>query len=151
MVTIQEERFEQCFDEAAPLIRAHWAEIARNKDKVPLAPNVGRLVQAEEAGALCIVTARDNGVLVGYASDFVASHVSYSETLFGESHIFWLAPEYRARGRIGMRLLMAREDALRARRAVIVHTRSKLAHPAAGRLLVHLGHEPIETVFSKVL
>lgn len=150
MVTFQEETFEACFDEAEPLLRAHWAEIARNRDRVPLAPNVAAYVTAEAAGILCIVTARNAGALVGYTADMVARPPHYSETVFAESDIFWLAPEYRGRG-VGLRLMLAREEALRRRRTLIVHTRTKLAHPAAGRLLSHLGHEPIETVFSKVL
>lgn len=150
MVTFREEKFLECFDEAAPLLRQHWEEIARNRDRVPLAPNVPGYIQAEERGQFCVVTARHEGRLVGYAADFVSPPPHYSETIFAESDIFWLAPAFRGRG-VGVRLMLAREEALRARRAVIVHTRAKIEHPQAGRLLSHLGHAPIETVFAKVL
>lgn len=150
MVIFKEERFLECFDEAVPLLRQHWEEIARNKDRVPLAPNVPGYIQADEAGRLCIVTARHEGALVGYAVDFVIEPPHYSATVFAESDIFWIAPAWRGRS-VGLRLLLAREKALQDRRVLIVHTRAKLEHPQAGRLLSHLGHAPIETVFSKVL
>ncbi len=150
MVTFQEETFDAAFPPAIPLLREHWAEIARNRERIPLAPNVPAYQRAQDAGQLCIVTAKDGSELVGYTVDFVAPPLHYSETIFAESDIFWLHPAYRGRS-VGVRLLLRREEALRQRRAVVIQTRAKIAHPEAIRLLTHLGHTPIETVFEKVL
>jgi len=150
MLDFAEEKLATCIEEAEPLLRAHWDELARNKDRVPLAPDLAGYFQAEERGRLLIVTARRNGELVGYSVWFYGPHPHYHTTIFAENDVLWLAPECR-NGRAGLRLIEASHAALKAHGVTIPHWREKNAHPALGRLLKHLGYVPIETIYAKVL
>lgn len=150
VIRFQEEKFSDIFDEAVPLLQRHFEEIARHKDRVPLAPNVPGYVVAEERGALCICTARDDEKLIGYVVYLVGPADHYSTTVFAESDIYWIAPEHRNLT-IGSQLFGFTEERLKLRGVVVMHTRFKLEHPAAGALLEHLGHRKIETVVEKVI
>lgn len=151
-ITYQTEPFLSVIAEAEPLIRAHWEEIARNKDTIPL--NIDRIAYAkmDQRGQLLICTARDNGQIIGYAVYFILphGHVHYRGTPWAESDIFWLAPDCRGH-RIGLELFQFTEKMLAERGVRVMHTRSKDEHPAAARLLEGLGHVRIESVYAKVL
>jgi hypothetical protein len=144
------ERYADVVGEARPLLERHWDEIARNKESIKLSPDWVRYAALAERNQLLICTARAGARLVGYALYFIAPQIHYRETMWAESDIFWIAPEFR-RPTAALRLFAFAEDQLRARGVVVMHTRAKNAHPAAGRVLEHLGHEPIETVYAKVL
>lgn len=151
-VTFQVERYLDARAEAEPLIRAHWQEIARNRETIPLNIDHVAYAKLDERGQLLIVTARDDGRLVGYLTYFIMpqGHLHYLGTPWAESDVFFVLPEERKSG-VGAGLFRAAEEALRARGVRVVHTHVKIEHPAAGRLLEHLGHQPIETIYAKVL
>lgn len=150
LVNFQEERFADVIGEAMPLLERHWEEIARNRDTIPLRPDYVRYAALDERGHLLICTARSGPRLVGYAVYLVDRAAHYVTTLWATSDIFWVAPEHRS-GRTGFRLLQFAEGSLKSRGVTVMQTRAKNDHPAAGRLLEHLGHVPIETVYAKVL
>lgn len=150
MLTFQEETFSQAIPEGRRLLNLHWHEVARDQERIGLLPRFDRYERAEDAGSLLIVTARDDGALVGYAVFFIDKNLHYAQSTWGISDIFWLHPDAR-RGRAGMRLLLFAEERLRARGAEMMHTTTKIEHPAASRLLQFLGHIPIETVHAKFI
>ena len=149
-VSFAEERFSDIADEIRQLLARHWREIARHQDSIALDPDWPLYAALAASGTLAVMVARDAGRMVGYAVYFVRPHLHYRGVTWATSDIFWLAPEARA-GMTGLRLFRFAEAALRRRGAVVMHTTHKLAHPAAGRLLAHLGHTPIERGYSKLL
>lgn len=152
MVSFQVERFADFIGEAAPLLQRHWEELALNKERVPLRIDHLRYAALEDRGQHLICTARAGSRLIGYAAYFVEPHgpINYTGKQWAESNVFWLHPEFRV-GRTALKLLLFAEEELRRRSTFIMRTRTKIEHPAAGRMLEHLGHKPIETVYSKVL
>jgi GNAT superfamily N-acetyltransferase len=149
-LTVQEERFHDVIEEARPLLERHWKEIALNQDFIELSPNYARYASMDAAKRLCIVTAREDGVLVGYACFFVDHSPHYSTILWGTSDIIWVAPEHRRNG-TGHSLLEYAKATLAARGVCMLHVIAKLAHPALGHLLASMGFTPVETVFATVL
>lgn len=151
-VTFQEERFADVIGEAASLTQRHWEEIARNRDSIPLAPDMVRYSKMDEMGLLLICTARLDGKLVGYAAYFLEphGHINYRKTPWSHSNIFWVDNGLREHG-IGSGLFRFVEMALKSHGIAMMHTRTKIAHPAAGKMLQSLGQAAIETVFEKVL
>jgi GNAT superfamily N-acetyltransferase len=148
-LSFQVEPFSAIFDEVQPLIFRHWEDLALNKDKVPLLPNWARYRQLEGDGALSIVTARNNGRLVGYSAMILSPGLHYSSCYEARMDIFWLSPEVR--GRMGgVRLFRAVEKELQRRGVQRVYVGSKL-HKDVGRLFTALGYHPIETWYSKML
>lgn len=149
MLTFAEERFADVVGEIQPLLARHWEEIALYKD-IPLLPDYQRYRRADALGVMPILTVRDGRRLVGYAIYVVDPNLHYSQTLTGVSDIFWLDPEMR-KPRAAMRLFQEVESVLRSRSVDVMVTRTKIAHPAAGRILEALGHESTETTYQKRL
>lgn len=148
--TYQVEKFADAIGEMEPILVKHWHEIALGHDKVPLDIAHERYQSLCDAGALRIVTARDNGVLVGYHVAIVAGHLHYTSTLHGITDVYFILPQYRC-GRTGMNLFKAVEAdyiVLGVKKAI---TGAKLHLPFALRLLQFLGYKPTETVLTKLI
>lgn len=146
---IQRETFLDVFDEAVPLLQAHWREIATFQD-IPLDVDVARYTMLEAAGALRIFTVRVDGRLVGYACFIVGANMHYRGSLQAVQDVLYV--ERTARGAMhGLRLLRHCDEALRAEGVQVVVQHVKNAHPALGRLAMHQGYEPVETLYVKRL
>lgn len=149
------ERWGHLRAEMLPLLVKHWREVALNHEAVPLDIDEAKYAQLDDSGALHIVTARRDGVLIGYHVAMVSTHLHYASTLHGITDVYWVAPEFRA-GRTGMRLFQAVERELgrvrRARGAPVMKlfTATKL-HIDQGRLFEHLGYHAVERLYSKLI
>jgi GNAT superfamily N-acetyltransferase len=146
---IAEEHLDTCLQEALPLLEAHWREIA-SWDDIPLQPDYDRYVQAEARGQLCIVTARVEGRLVGYAVFFVATNGHYSGSLQAVQDILYVDRSRRG-AMVGIRLVAAAERILAARGVQVVYHHVKRKHPLLGELLARKGYEAVETIYAKRL
>lgn len=145
----QQELFVDCYHEAAPLLEAHWREIAHYQD-IMLEPDEHRYIDLEISGKLRIYTARVAGELVGYAAFFVAPNMHYKSSVQAVQDVIFLAPRHR-NSRIGLKLLSFSEDRLRAEGVQAVHHHVKTAHPALGRILGRMGYKPVDVIYSKRL
>ncbi|MDE2105175.1 MAG: GNAT family N-acetyltransferase [Patescibacteria group bacterium] len=150
MITVKRESYAEVIDDIRPLLERHWKEIARNQEKIPLDPDYSRYQALDAKGMLFIFTAKDEGEFVGYAIYFIGPHVHYKSHKWAISDIFWVKPERRG-VMIGKRLFTLAEQTLKEAGASVMHTTSKIAHPEASRLLVHLGHTLIEYGHAKLL
>lgn len=156
------EKFVDVIDEAEPLLRAHWHEIARFPD-IPLDIDQRTYMLAEAAGMLRIFTARverradvaaDRAVrhldLVGYAVYIVSVHPHYKGSLQAKQDVVYV--EQASRGRwIGYKLLKYADAELTAEGIEVAHQHQKIAHPALGVILKRLGYEPAEVIWTKRL
>jgi GNAT superfamily N-acetyltransferase len=148
-LSFQVEPFAAFVEEVKPLLPRHWEELALDKETVPLDPDYQRYANLDAIGALSVVTARENGRLVGYSIMVVQPGLHYQSCLEARMDIFWLAPEVR--GRMGgVRLFRAVERELRRRGVQRIYAGSKL-HKDSSRLFLALGYRPIEQWFSKML
>lgn len=150
MITYQLERFADTYEEARPLLYAHWLEVANNQADVPFDPDVQGYLNYEAAGILHVVTAREHGCLVGYHASLVKTHLHYNSTLVAFTDIYYLAPALRTRPRAGLRLFQETERTLRARGVRLIISTTKL-HRDHSRLLAFVGYEETDRVFMKVL
>lgn len=148
-LTFQTERLSECMEEAKPLLKNHWQEVALNKDIIPLVPDYHGYFALEREQKLCVCTARDDGKIVGYAVYVYDRQINFP-VLWAESNICYLDPQSR-RPRAAHRLLEFTEESLKRRGVRVMNTGVKNDHPALGRVLESMGHKPIETVYAKVL
>jgi len=112
MVIFQAETLDQCLADALPHFAGHFQAACQHKDALKLHPDFARYYLLEERGQLLIVTARDRGVLVGYASFFIDHQIHYAKTRWAESDIYWVHPDMRGQGVWGGLLQLAQSEAV---------------------------------------
>ena len=69
MITYQVEKWDDCYEEAIPMLHTHYAEVATDKAIKPLDPDLEKYQSLEEAGMLRIFTARDQAQDCKYLRD----------------------------------------------------------------------------------
>jgi len=148
-VVIGPEPFGVFWADALPIITRHWREISAWPD-IPLSVDVEKYLAVERDGKLRLVTAREDGVLVGYALFIVSPHGHYQGSLQALQDVFYVDPSRRGY-RLGLKLLKASEALLKAEGVQVVHHHVKCAHPALGRLLELRGYDWVERIYSKRL
>lgn len=147
--TYAREQFNDCFDEALPLLHTHWLEISHDLD-IPLDPDVDRYSELDQEGKIRIYTARVNGVLVGYVVFFLVINLHYRSSFQAHADLVYVDPA-RRNSTIGLRLLKFAEAELRDENVQLADHHVKLAHPALGVILERMGYEPVETIYRKRL
>jgi hypothetical protein len=102
------EQFKAAYEEALPLLKAHWDEIAKNKALLRLNPDV---TLYERMGQnLLLITARFDGQLVGYFLWFLIRHPHYAHVSVAEEDLHFLLREHR-RGLAGYKFVKAASGA----------------------------------------
>lgn len=146
------EKFSAIVHELPPLFLRHWQELGTSREQIPLDPDWDRYFALEVNGALHIMTARSEGVLVGYIFNVVGPHLHYRSTLHAEIDMFWLDPAWRGTW-FTLRWFRDNDHMLRGLGVKRVHVGTK-NHFIAGRvgsIFRRLGYSPVETVWASVL
>lgn len=149
MITCQTEAWADARAEIVGYWPAHYEEIARDKEKIPLAPDFRAYDTFGASGELHVVTVRKDGALVGYHLSLVRPHLHYTTTLCAFVDIYWLRPDCR-KGMAGVKLFKEAERSLKARGVKKVFTGTKLALDA-GRIFERLGWHETERLFTKYI
>jgi len=151
-VTYSVEKWRDVLPEMEPILVQHWHEIALGHAKVPLDIARDKYQEFCDAGVLHIVTARDDGKLIGYHVAIVSGHLHYQGTKHGITDVYFILPEYRT-GYVGIRLFRRVEQEMKAMGVVKLVTAAKLhtANGRTGRLFEFLGYNAAETVFTKLI
>jgi hypothetical protein len=150
MITFQVELFADTYEEALPLLRMHWEEVGLHREIMPFDPDVGSYLANEQQGMLHIVTARQDGRMIGYHCSFVRPHVHYASTLTAFTDIYFIEPSKRGIPTVAVRLFREVKRTLQQRgvRRIITTTKT---HLDKSRLLEHLGYSEIERVYEQLI
>ena len=146
-ITYQTETMSQCVEEMSGLWELHWQEIALDRQKVKLEPDVQMFEVLDSLGQLVIVTVRDDGKLVGYHVSLVRSHLHYKSSLTAYVDMYFLHPDYRG-GMAGYKMFKFVESALKLRGVERIYSGTKL-HKDMGKLFERLGYNETERLFVK--
>ena len=150
MITFQVEKWASYYPDAEPLMPQHWREMAMDQDRIKLSLDVPKYEQMEHNGVLHILTARDDGMLVGYYLAFIFPHFHYADAgLMAFTDIYWLKPEYR-KGPTGALLFIEAERSLKARGVTKAYNSCKI-HQDHTALFERLGWIPTDICFTKYL
>jgi len=149
VTTYAVERWKDIRAEMIPMLTRHWKEVALNHAAVPLDIDEAKYRQLDEAGALHIVTARQEKELIGYHVAIVSTHLHYASTLHGITDVYWIAPEKR-HGWTALRMFQRVEKELEALGVKKLFTATKL-HLDQGGLFEHLGYKPVERLYAKMI
>ena len=160
MITYQVEKWDDCYEEAIPMLHAHYAEIATDKAIKPLDPDLDKYQELEKAGMLRIFTVRiepDNliedlprcdGRLIGYFVSIVAKGLHYQQTTLAINDIMYVDPQYRGTT-VGYRMMKGAALDLKNLGADILTIHMKTDYPFSSlleKLDFHLTEENWERV-----
>ena len=148
-VTYQQEFLESVEEEAKPLIKDHWEEIALNKGIIKLNPDWNAYHTLEDNGNLKVFTARSYGHLIGYFVVILRNHIHYKDHIFAANDILFLKKESR-KGLVGAKLIKFAEGCLKEDGVSVLVVNTK-CHKPFDKLLKWLGYNHIENVYSKLL
>ena len=93
VVTFQRERAQDCFEEALPLLQAHWDETA--SPEPALDPDWDAYRACEDAGMVSAYGFRVDGVLQGYALYFLRPSMHAKTIRLASQDLLYIAPAYR--------------------------------------------------------
>ena len=128
MIVYRREKFADALPDLQEIWPRHYAEVS-SYPGIELNPGLDRFLMAEERGMLVLVTARDDGKLVGYALDFVMPHLHYAQITVAACDLYYILPEYRAKCARGLMRTIERVDAEMGAYARV--TRAKKTNRAA--------------------
>ena len=140
------ETLDTAFNDAIPLLMAHYEEIAWNKDKIPLDINFEAYLKLEKAGILIVFTARQGFDLAGYSVFFVNTSPHYNSTKYAINDVIFVKPEFR--GTTGLKFAKFCEAELKTMSVKVItyHIKDKFDWSPA---LVRIGYEKMESILSK--
>lgn len=145
------EKLRTAWDDAMPLAHAHWDETVSDKSAMPFDLNPDAYLDLEKAGELRIFTAREEGKLVGYITYKLSPPGCHSATSRRAVCIdIFLAPAYR-KGRNGINFMRFAQEKLMEEKIDLMVTSLMIDAEAASRIMIFLGHKPVEVVFTKNL
>lgn len=104
MITYQLEDWANYFRDCQGLWLEHYDEIAIQKDRMEMKPDVAAYMALEAAGQLQILTVRDGGRMVGYLLTVIRPHLHYANVLCGFEDSYFLSKTHR-RGMTGVKLI----------------------------------------------
>lgn len=135
-------------DPATPTLwLEHYAELAGDKDRMPMGVDEKFYEFLEANGMLTLMAARREGRLVGYCLVSVRPHPRYRTVLCGFEDCYFLTASER-KGSTGVRLISKTLAALTARGVKKVFFMTKLSHNHS-KLFERLGFSPSDLVLSK--
>ena len=149
MIEYKEETFDQVIDEIKPLLEDHWEEIALNKEVIKLNPNYEMYEKLCNSGVMKIITARNDGKLIGYCICIIAYNLHYKDSLTATNDIFFISKDYR-KGSTGVKLFIKNEEILKSYgvQRLIMNTK---VHQDVGAIFERLGYKQTERVFGKLI
>jgi GNAT superfamily N-acetyltransferase len=147
-VTFQRQRLAPILRELTPLLERDWRENGIDHDHVPLNLDLPRYLDMDLTGILQIVTARDDGLLVGYIMAYVHPHIDHAGMGWAMITWYWLYPEYRGGG-VGDNMLKAMESFLRSADVAVVEATRKLNAPHG--MFERNGYRDTDAVCRKIL
>lgn len=150
VVLFQREPIGAVWTELLPLARAHWREVRCDHHDADANLDHDKLVGADEAGVFALITARQDGELIGYAAFWIAHHPQNAGSLEASADALYLRPD-RRQGRNGIELIKFADEALRAMGVRAVHHSVRHNSRDFGPVLERLGYQSTETIYARKL
>lgn len=135
--------------ESEDLQRAHWFEVAKNKELMVLNPDVDSLRLLEQKGNLVTLIAMNDGYIVGYSCSILHNHLHYRQLKMAQNDLLFIHPNYR-NSPLGLRLMKETERVCKQFGVDIYCWRAK-EDTSLYKILDKKGYARHEVVFTKRL
>lgn len=136
-------------EEAGPLLREHWEEVAKNKAVMVLKPNVPAYRMLEQMGSLISLGAFDGDRMVGYSVTICTAHLHYADLVYASNDVIFVAGTHRS-GPAGVRLMRETEKRAKDRGARLMLWHAK-PDTALDRILPRMGYGVQDVIYSRQL
>lgn len=145
---IEIEHWETFFPDCLALLAEHSAELSGKNDKAPFDLNAEAFSAMDKADVLQIVSARDNGVLIGYCMFDIGFSLESKNLLCGTLRPFFVKKE--CRGTLGIKLFLKSVDALKERgvRQIYVHHYLTSNSKKLQKFFQRIGAKPVQHEYS---
>ena len=149
VIAYNHESYSACLPELMALYPEHYEELSVTKDAYALDPDYEAYARMDATGILHLVTARDDGALVGYIMAMTMPNLHYRTCRMAVEDIYFLRKPYR-KGRTGIRLFQYFERRMReiGVNRIVVTTK---VHLDNSRLFDYLGYTFFERGYTKML
>lgn len=148
-ITYQVEKFTAIQPEIEPHVDAHWNEFASDKDAFGMDVDWALYESLCRGEKLHVITARRDGVLIGYFGVILTTHPHRRTVLSANSTFLYAAPG-PIRGLIIRGLVTESIKYFNNLGVQLYNYRSKNTHNI-GKILEKMGFKAIETVYSMVV
>jgi hypothetical protein len=148
-ITFQQEKIDDCYEAAKPLMREHMVAIGQDVDDY--ARRNWRLLRLmERFGVLQVMTARCNGRLVAYLMSVIGPSLDDSNLRAAEHMPFCASPDFPG---LGLKLMRVADEAIEAKGAKVIMGRAGVrgSGPRLGILFERLGYEPFGKMYRREL
>jgi GNAT superfamily N-acetyltransferase len=149
MIRYAVETLNECLEELKPLLHKHYEEIAMYRDRIEFDPDYDAYYRLEEAGALHMVTVRDDGNIIGYYVSFIHHNLHYRQDKFAVNDILYVDEAYRG-GTVAYKMLRYAEKALKDIGVSVMTIHMKTEFPFE-RLCEALGMDKAEYLYTKYI
>ena len=136
-------------EDIKPLLEKHWEEVALHQGAIKLNPDWKEYARRDADGSLVAFTARDEGKLIGYCVLLIGQSIHYKDHKFASNDVVFVLPEYRATA-TGYQLIKCAEDYCKESGVSVITINTKV-HVPFDKLLLGMGFELIERIYSKLL
>lgn len=145
------EKFKDVMEELKGLIHEHWLEVTSHPEERPLDVDWDQYLSLEDLNMLFVLTAREQGCLVGYVIHLIYRPLHYKYSVMASDDAHFLKKEFR-KGTAGWKMLKAAEDALRELGVNSITYHSKTRTDINKRpVFERLGYKAHEQIFVKHL
>lgn len=136
-------------ERAAPMLQAHWQEVALHKSLMVLKPDFEAYRELEARSQLVSLGAFLGDQPIGYSINLLRRHLHYADLMVGQNDLLFVVPEHR-KGLAGHLLIRWTERTMRAHGARMMLWHAKPG-TALESLMPRLGYGVQDVMFSKAL
>ena len=140
----QLEKASEVFDEALPLMRQHYLEVA-HFNEVDFNPDKNHYINVDNLGLSRVFTIRNDCELIGYASFYVKTHAHHKETIHAFQDGIFILPEHRG---IGTDFISWCDEQLKNEGVKVVYHFVKVDHDWS-KALVGVGYKCVEHIYAR--
>ena len=141
------ETIKDSYEEAKPLLLAHYKEIAHYQD-IPLDVDVETYLKFEALGFIRVYVSRDDeGKMIGYGVYFVRPNMHYKSSLQAVQDVIYIQKERRG---MGGRFILWCDKQLKAEGVQAVYHHVKAEHNF-GPLLERFGYKLVDLIYARRL
>jgi hypothetical protein len=140
---------EKLVEDIKPLLELHYQELTLNKEHIKLDPDWHKYSILAKNKSLVVITARDQGKLVGYSVFFITNHLHYQQNKMANNDVLFLHEDYR-KGTTGIKLIKESEKALKDLGIIKILWHIKFAKDFR-KILYRLGYHDEDAIVGKIL